>query len=86
MQLHLLVLFILSVKTENEQEQRKYAGLVTLTNSFLPELLLRYAVFMDICIQFFVQTYSIRSVFSEVSYVCGTASFMKKGVTTWCLF
>lgn len=35
---------------------------------------------------FFVQTYSIRSVFSEVSYVWGTALFMKKGVTTWWLF
>ena len=43
---------------------RKYAGLVTLTNFFLPELLLRYAVFMDIRIQFFLCKHTALDLFS----------------------
>lgn len=38
--------------------------MVTLTNSFLPELLLRYAVFMDIRIQFFLCKHTALDLFS----------------------
>ena len=45
-------------------------GLVTLTNSFLPELLLRYAVLMDIRIQFFLCKHTALDLFSLKYLIC----------------